>query len=300
MKISGFSYACNADSLCYPVKESILSILPVCDEFIMAVGKGKAGDRTLEIIESIGDRKIKIIPTVWDLENNPGDHVFRQQANLALAQCSGDWCFHIQCDEVVHEDGLAEIKKRCEDLVADTEVEGMLLRWRNFWGDYDHYLVNHRLCAREIRIIRNGIGIESYKDSQSFRRNGEKLKVVLLDAYLFHYSYVRPPRVLRKKQIVADAIYRHSDAPEGAEESLAPWDYGSLEKIPRFGGTHPAVMRERIAAMNWADELHYSGPSKVRHKHERLKYRILTWLEQRILGGRYYIGSSNWKLLRKK
>ncbi len=46
MKISGFSFARNADVLGYPVAESIRSILPACDEFVIAVGKGDPGDRT--------------------------------------------------------------------------------------------------------------------------------------------------------------------------------------------------------------------------------------------------------------
>lgn len=299
MKISGFSYARNADSLYYPVKESILSVLPICDEFVIAVGKSSGGDRTRQIIESIGDPKIRIIDTVWDLENNATDHIFRQQANLALARCTGDWCFHIQCDEVVHENDLPEIERRCRDLVDDRRVEGMLFKWYNFWGDYEHHLVNHRWSIREIRIIRNGIGVESYKDSQSFRRNGRKLRVIALDAHIYHYSYVRPPRLLRKKQAVAHAIYRHRTPDPPSTDALEPWDYGSLEKIPRFTGTHPAVMSERIAAMDWANELQYSGASLVHHKHDRLKYRILTFIEQRILGGRYRFGSKNYRLLRR-
>jgi hypothetical protein len=39
MKISGFSFVRNGIKLYYPVIESIQSILPICDEFIIAVGK---------------------------------------------------------------------------------------------------------------------------------------------------------------------------------------------------------------------------------------------------------------------
>jgi len=66
MKISGFSFVRNGIKLYYPVVESIKSILPIVDEFVIAVGKGDDDDTTREQIAAIGDPKIKIIDTVWE------------------------------------------------------------------------------------------------------------------------------------------------------------------------------------------------------------------------------------------
>ena len=60
MKVSGFTFIRNALKLDYPVKEAILSILPIVDEMIVAVGK--SDDETRILIDSLGD-KIKIIKT---------------------------------------------------------------------------------------------------------------------------------------------------------------------------------------------------------------------------------------------
>lgn len=295
MKISGFSYARNADSLYYPVKESILSILPICDEFIIAVGK--SSDRTREIVAGIGDPKIKIIDTVWD-EPTAGDHVFRQQANIAMAACTGDWCFHLQCDEVIHEDDLPLIKKCCQDWLSNPEVEGMLLDFRHFWGDYRHRIINHHWFTREIRIIRNGLGIESYKDSQSFRRHGEKLKVVSIPATVFHYGWVRPPSVMQAKRVAFTAAGKGTDQAFQRHSQDSPeFDYGSLAKIPVYEGTHPAVMADWIARMNWQDKLQYKGKSRVKHHHDKFKYRLLTFIEQKILGKRQIGGFKNYVLI---
>ena len=41
--------------------------------------------------------------------------------------------------------------------------------------------------------------------------------------------------------------------------------------------------------MDWENELQYNGKRRKKSqtpKHEKLKYRILTWLESRLLGGR--------------
>ncbi|MBM3912615.1 MAG: glycosyltransferase family 2 protein, partial [Sphingomonadales bacterium] len=45
MKVSGFTFIRNAVLLDYPILEAIRSILPLCDEIVVAVGKSE--DETL-------------------------------------------------------------------------------------------------------------------------------------------------------------------------------------------------------------------------------------------------------------
>ena len=59
MQISGFTFVRNAIQYDYPVVESISSILPVVDEFIVSVGN--SDDQTLSLIQSISSPKIKIV-----------------------------------------------------------------------------------------------------------------------------------------------------------------------------------------------------------------------------------------------
>jgi hypothetical protein len=297
MKISGFSFARNAESLYYPVKESILSILPVCDEFIMVVGK--SADHTRDIVASIHDPRLRIIDTEWPEREQATEHIFRQQANIGLRACTGDWCFHLQCDEIVHEDDLPRIRQQCQENLGRQKVEGMLLEWIHFWGDYEHFQRNHRFCNREIRIVRNRIGVESYKDSVSFRVGDRKLRVVHSGARIFHYGMVRPPDLMRRKQIAMDVVYHGATkVTQSRNPNPLDYDYGSLEKLPRFSGKHPAVMTEMISRFDWKDKLRYSGKSATAFKHDRLKYRLLTLLEERILGGRKLGGFRNYQLIK--
>ena len=55
MKVTGFSFVKNALLYEYPVVESIRSILPLCDEFVIAVGK--SDDGTLQLIEEMNNFK---------------------------------------------------------------------------------------------------------------------------------------------------------------------------------------------------------------------------------------------------
>jgi len=66
MTISGFSFVRNGVKLYYPVAEMVKSILPLVDEFVIAIGKGDKDDTTRDKIVEIGDPKIKIIDTEWE------------------------------------------------------------------------------------------------------------------------------------------------------------------------------------------------------------------------------------------
>ena len=300
MKISGFSFSRNAHKLYYPVAESIKSILPICDEFIIAIGRGDEDDRTRDEVSGIGDPRVKIIDTEWKDREKLKGFIHSQQTNIALRECSGDWCFYLQADEVVHEKYLPVISSRCEQLLGDRDVEGLLFDYRHFWGDYDHYHLSHAWYPREIRMIRNGCGIESWETAQSFRKNGNKINVAKVDAEIFHYGWVRPPSLMySKKREFYTTHWGKRRAEEVYNASKATFDYGSLSELHLYTGSYPEVMKERIAKMDWKEQLQYQGKSKVKHKHDKFKYRLLTFLEQKVFGGRQLGGFRNYLLLNK-
>jgi hypothetical protein len=299
MKISGFSFARNADRLGYPIMESIRSILPVCDEFVIAVGKGDDGDRTRDMVFEINSPKIRIIDTEWTDRAGLKDALYSQQTNIALKECTGDWCFYIQADEVLHEKYLDTIARRCEQLLSEKKVEGLLFGYRHFWGDYDHLQVGHAWYPYEIRIIRNRIGAESFGDAQSFLNKGRRLSVARANAEMYHYGYVRNPRLMQKRNVEIETTYRGTgEAQKLFKKTPDVFDFGPLDKRPLFGGAHPSVMDARIRAMDWKDHLQYGGRDKTRYHHDKFKYRFLSFLENRFLGGRQLGGFKNYILLK--
>lgn len=311
MKISGFSFVRNGEKLYYPLVEAIKSILPICDEFVVAVGKGDEDNRSRELIEAIGDEKIRIIDTVWEEKYCTRGMINSYQTDIAMKACSGDWLFYVQADEVVHEEHLPIIKARCEELLHDEEVEGLLFNYRHFWGDYDHYHTGHGWYPNEIRIVRNLPKIHSYQSAQSFRwfdyydfprqeKGTRKLKVAKVDAYIFHYGWVRPPYLMQNKCVAFHSIHWGKKRVEEVYSQLPPYfDYGPMDKLGVFEGSHPAVMKDMIARFDWADKLQPSGkPNKGRrpHKHEKPRVRFLTVIEK-ITGP---IGTfKNYKLLKR-
>jgi hypothetical protein len=84
------------------------------------------------------------------------------------------------------------------------------------------------------------------------------------------------------------------------EQVPTDFDYGPVNKLAGFNGAHPKVMQERIVQMNWKDKLQYSGkpnPFREPHKHERLKYRLLSLIEKCLNGGEQIGGFKNYELL---
>jgi len=315
MKISGFSMARNASKLYYPIKESILSILPIVDEFVFALGDSDEDDTSREEIESIKSDKIKIIDTTWNLEKYPRGMEHAHQTDIAKQACSGDWLFYLQADEVVHEKYLPIIKNRCQQLLNHKQVEGLLFKYLHFWGDYNHYHVSHRWYPFEIRIIRNDEKIHSWESAQSFRRipefdgqnyrqkkNTYKLKVALVDAYIYHYGWVRPPELMKNKIKYFNINHKGKKIAQQMFDNMPQeFDYGPLNRLATFNGTHPIVMRKWIEKFNWKDKLQYSGkpyPYREKFKHEKLKYRILTFIEQNLMNGNSLGGFKNYILLK--
>src|SRR6201996_209257 len=251
MKVSGFTFIRNAVNNDYQIVEAITSILPICDEFVVAVGRSEDGTRKL--VEDIGSPKIKIIDTVWDDNLREGGKVFARETDKALAAISPDtdWAFYIQGDEVVHEKYLPVIKKEMEDNLHDPKIEGLLFKYVHFYGSYDFYGDTRRWYRREIRVIRNMKGMSSYRDAQGFRIDGRKIQVKLIDAYIYHYGWAKPPKALTNKTRNFNKFYHDEDWMKIHVPETYEFDYGNADRIKPFKGTHPQVMQKRIETTNW-------------------------------------------------
>jgi hypothetical protein len=276
MTITGFTIIRNAVLNDYPIVEAIRSILPVVDEMLVSIGQGE--DATEALIQSIGSAKIRIIHTVWDGQLHRGGEVLAIETNKAMdAICEeADWLFYIQGDEVVPEQYHAAIRSAATQYAGDRRVAGLLFNYLHFYGTYDYVGDSRQWYNREVRIIRNDKTIRSYKDAQGFRRNGQKLPVKPINAYVYHYGWVKSPAQMFQKQKNVSTLWHETEEQwrNLQKEDLFDFKnhYDSLEK---FKGQHPAVMEERIRRQNWHIELDTSA------KKFSLKDRLLHWVEKK-------------------
>ena len=275
MKVSGFTFVRNAVKFDYPVVEAITSILPVCDEFVVALGN--SDDQTLELLESINSDKIKIVQTTWDDSQRQGGRTFALETDKALQAVArdSDWCFYIQADEVVHEKYHDVIQKAMIIYKDQPEVDGLLFSYLHFYGSYDYIGEAYRWYRREIRIVKNNLNIFSYRDAQGFRKKpNEKLNVKLIDAFVYHYGWVREPKAMRGKQRNFNHYYFDDQWIDRNVPKTESFDYTGIDALKPFDGTHPLVMKERIDSMNWKFD------HDISKKNFKLKDRFKRWIER--------------------
>ncbi len=278
MKVAGFTFVRNALRYDYPVVQAITSILPICDYFVVAVGKSE--DATLDLVRSIGDPKIHIIETEWDDSLREGGRVLALETDKAFQAIPSeyDWCFYIQGDECVHEDALPGIRASMEKWLDDPQTDGLLFDYRHFYGSYDYTGVSRQWYRREVRIVRNDKQIFSYRDAQGFRKAGKpggaKLRVRRVHEYIHHYGWVRHPGVQQQKQLHFKKLYLTDEAALNHVGTAETFLYSGEQPLTRFEGTHPVVMIPRIQEQNWHFE---SDPTRVRWS---LKERLSIWIEK--------------------
>jgi hypothetical protein len=256
MKVTGFTFIRNAIKYDYPVVEAIKSILPVCNDFVVAVGN--SDDGTEALIQSIDKQKVKIINTIWDdsPEMKKGGKVFALETDKAFKAISADsdWSFYIQGDEVVHEKYLGTIHSAMIKWRDNSKVDGLVFNYLHFYGSYDYVGTSPRWYRNEIRVIRNDKSIYSYRDAQGFRKGeNEKLNVKPVDAYIYHYGWVKEPETMMKKVRNNISFYEDADWRQILNSGPA-WDYSSIDALNLFKDSHPAVMKERLMLKNWSFE----------------------------------------------
>ncbi len=289
MKISGFTIIKDAVKNDYPVKEAILSILPVVDEMIISIGK--SDDGTEELIRTIQSDKIKIVHSVWDPNLREGGKILAVETDKAFKHIdpNSDWAFYIQADEAVHEKYHEAIRKAAEQYLHDKKVDGLLFHYLHFYGTYDYVGDSRKWYHREVRIIRNDKTIQSYKDAQGFRRNGERLPVKLIDAYIYHYGWVKDPYQMKQKIYNAGKLWHSDEEMNAFLKSSDFFDYGEFDSLDKFEGTHPNVMHDRINRKNWEVKL------DIHKKKFSLKNRLLYWIEKKT--GKRLFSFRNYKIV---
>lgn len=250
-KIAGFTIVRNAITFDYPVLESISSILPLVDEMVVAVGQ--SDDQTLELIKGIASPKIKIIETVWDDTLRTGGEVLAVETNKAMDAISKDmdWCFYIQADEVFHEESLERMKKAIINHHANKNVEGLLVQYTHFYGSYKYIGDSRSWYRNEIRVIRNNPAIRSYKDAQGFRLEGRKLKVKQSGCDMYHYGWVKDPKISKKKEKSMHRFWHSDEWIKANVQDVEEYDYHGADSLDIFQGKHPSIMLPRVNAEHW-------------------------------------------------
>jgi hypothetical protein len=278
VKISGFTIVRNAIKLDFPVEASIRSILPVCDEVVVNVGRSE--DETLDLVRSIADSRIRVIETEWDMTRR--NTVLGAETLRAMRACTHPWGIYIQADEVLGEQSAEQLAAAIQAHDGDPKVEGLLVRYLHFYGGFQTVATHRRWYRREVRAVRldPGLDIRPYQGAQGFRVGPDhrRIRARLTGAQMFHYGWARPAQALREKRELGKTMYPWRNADERLP--LLAWIPG----IRPFQGAHPSVAREWIE-QRLEDPERVIAPRKFRWHHVR--YYISGWIE-RLTGVRVF------------
>jgi hypothetical protein len=243
MKISGFSFVRNGSLLGYPYLESLRSLLPLCDEVVVAVGQGQ--DDTWERLQSLNEPKLRLIPTAWNEAMQDRGYVYAQQKMIAQFNCTGDWAFYLEGDEVLHEQDLPAIRAAMEKHLDNPRVEALVFDYYHFYGTPETLAISPGWYRRAPRVIRNSI--RSYSPDGLFfvvmerNKKGRYPRAAHGGAPIYHYGHVRSVARMREKVRQVSKYWGH-----------APPDfpgYGGIDPqaLGKFHGSHPQVVRQWLA-----------------------------------------------------
>jgi len=270
MKVSAFTFIKNGQILGYPFLESIQSILPIVDEFVINVGESE--DNTLDLIYSIKDKKIRVIESKWNEEMQDRGYVYGQQKMIAQFNCTGDWAFYIEGDEVYHESDLEKIKKSMETHLNDSNVEALVFDFKHFYGNANSVLNSPGWYRSEARIIKNSL--RSYAPDGLFwlildsNKKGRYPKAKHTGASCFHYGWVRSENQMNLKSKKVQKYW-------GGEPVII--DYSKMDQsiLKEFQGSHPAIIKEWLPN---EDGLYKVDPN-YKPTQKQKKHRFLIKLE---------------------
>lgn len=261
--LSGFTIVRDALRLDFPIVPAIRSVLDVCDEVVVNVGR--SADGTRELVASIADPRIRILDAEWDMSQR--NLVLAAETQRAMQACRGSWGIYIQADEVLHEDGARILREKVAEWDGDARVEGLLVTYLHFYGGFDVVATNRRWYRREVRCVRLGRDIRSHRDAQGFRVGPElrRIRARRTEAVMFHYGWARPARAIDEKRRADLALYPwRRSAGDGPGRPL-DW----IPLLRRYTGSHPAAAAAWMAERT-CDPGRAIGPRRLQPGHLRL------------------------------
>lgn len=281
MSISCFSFIRDGVRLGYPFEESIRSALPLCDEFVIAVGH--SDDGTLERLQAMNEPRLRLIPTQWNEACRTHGFVYGHQKMIAQFNCSGAWAFYLEGDEILHEADLATIRAATEHYQEDREVEALVFDYFHFYGDAQHVHLPPATYRRAARIIRNdvrsiapdGLYWAVIKDQTWYgsrnKRRTRYPRSAAVNVPIYHYGNARHARYLLAKAETGNQYW---------EKDVFYGVYGDVDHqaIAPFTGEHPSVVRAWL--QTHANPSFTINPGYRVSSRER-KHRILRRLESR-------------------
>ena len=131
-KISGYTQTRNCIEQNYPWEQSIKSLLGFCDEVVIV--DGGSTDGTWEKLNELSQKneKLKVKQVVRDWSHQYHAVFDGAQKAEARSMCTGDFCWQMDSDEIVHENDAPKILELCKRITPGVDI--ISLPVIEYWG----------------------------------------------------------------------------------------------------------------------------------------------------------------------
>jgi glycosyltransferase involved in cell wall biosynthesis len=242
----------NGNRLDFCWRESIGSLLPVCDAVV--VSDGESDDGTQEEIREWIKREPKIKLCVYPWKNPVGNiDWWVDWLNYARDHCPCDWMIQLDGDEVLHEKCYPEVR----EFISGPRRSGIVTRW-NFWHTHKKTIPEGHCCGKKVmRLAPQDVWMPS--DGSHIKGAEMGNMSVSTNIEIYHYGFIRKrdayfakEKLLHKwffntydPRLVKAEAYRGDWA---AMPGLADW----FDKCDPFELEHPSIMK------GWLNERGYN------------------------------------------
>ena len=247
-KLGGSLFVHNGLKYDYCVKESLESLLELCDEVVVL--DAESDDGTLDFLHKLSKKQPKLrVFNHGTWECAPDFSRLAILANQARELLNTEWHFMIQADEVLHENSFKVIREAIKRVGFDSFNCSRI----NLYKDFEHYVKfnsKNRPCGDIITRLGRKY-IETHGDAESIRSinlNNEYTSQIIL----FHYGFVRKRDIILDKAIdmqkwfgigVDARLVKMKECGKFIPEEIIPDSELELLKW-----THPKF------ALNWVEE----------------------------------------------
>lgn len=229
--ISGYTTVYNAKSQDYPYVQCIKSMLQFCDE--VCVVDGGSSDGTWETVQELSKVEPRIVVRQVARDwNHPRSGVFDgMQKAEARSMCTSQFCWQMDCDEIVHEEDAGKVKEICKKFPKEVHIVSLPVV--EYWGGPEKVRVDvmpwkWRL-SRNLPNITHGIPAEARrfdKDGNMFAIAGDGCDMI--DAM----TGVRLPHVSFYSQEIDNTRRAAMQGNSQALEAYEEWFNRVVDQLP--------------------------------------------------------------------
>jgi len=259
IKVSGLVVLSKPEWGCYPYLEAIQSFLPVVDELVIAYDIYDKKDGSREKIEALNNPKIRIVPTMFDIERF-GWISYGVARTIGYQACKGDIVLMFDGDGLLHESEQSNIERDIRLFVHDGYSTGYWNKNRIYKPELYYSQFKHSGIYYKKRLgDRLHFFQANYKGAPNFcMLTDREGKSRAFSVTLFGYEHVWDTeevlkiKIARYGRMIAKV---HNQPIKTDEEYFDTYMRALVEKISKVGKVmeikrHPAIIQKKLRSIN--------------------------------------------------